>query len=180
MADAPKDEQKTLTLAAIVIGVACLGGMILLPRLARSSSKALHKPAPVFALPVVMNGEPGARISLGDLKGKPVLIDFWAFWCGPCKMEGPVVDRIAEKYKDRDLAVIGVSTDGQGEEVTAAARSAHMTYPILSDDRHEAQAAYGINTLPTLVVIDREGNVVNATTGFVDEGTLDDMVRDAL
>src|SRR5258708_1730471 len=129
MAKAPRDEQKTLTIAAIIIGVACLAGMILLPRLARSSSKALHHPAPTFALPVVLNGDPGARMSLADLRGKAVLIDFWAYWCGPCKMQGPIVDRIAEKYKDSGLAVIGVSVDGEVDEVRAAARAAHMTYP---------------------------------------------------
>ncbi len=179
-ADLPAKERRNLGIAAVLIGAACLAGMVVLPRLARSSSAGPRHAAPTFALPIVMNGEPGSRLALADLKGKPVLLDFWAFWCGPCRMEGPIVDRVAEKYKDRGLAVVGVSVDGDDEEVKSGARAAHMTYPVLSDVSHDVQRAYAVNTLPTLVLIDRDGNVVNASTGTIDEASLDDMVRDAL
>ena len=99
---------------------------------------------------------------------------------GPCRAQGPIVDRIADKYKDRGLAVIGVSVDGDDDEVKAGARASHMSYPVLSDTTHDVQRAYGFTSLPTLVLIDRDGNVANASSGLVDEASLDDMVRDTL
>jgi thiol-disulfide isomerase/thioredoxin len=189
-----QSESWTLWIAGGLIALACLAGMIVLPRLGRAAKS--HDPAPAFTLPVVLNGDPGAppaftlpvvlngdpgaRMSLADLKGKPVLIDFWAYWCGPCRMQGPIVDRVAAKYKDRGLTVLGVSVDGDRFQVTEGAKQAHMTYPVLTDETGEVQRAYHATNLPMLVLIDGDGKIVNSTQGLVDEASLDAMVREAL
>jgi cytochrome c biogenesis protein CcmG, thiol:disulfide interchange protein DsbE len=172
------NDSRTLGIAAVVIALACVAGLLILPRIGHSARP--HQPAPGFTLPVVMNGDPGARMSLDDLKGKPVLIDFWAYWCGPCRMQGPIVDRVYARYKDRGLVVIGISVDGTHEQAVAGAQAAHMTYPVLSDDTREVGSDYGAQNLPMLVLIDKDGNVVDSTKGLTDESSLDAMVRDVL
>jgi thiol-disulfide isomerase/thioredoxin len=175
---AESSDARTLGIAALIIALAVIAGLVVLPRLGRVTEK--HGPAPTFTLPVVMNGDPGARIALADLRGQPVLIDFWAYWCGPCRMQGPIVDRISARYKDRGLRVLGVAVDGDRDQIVAGARAAHMSYPVLDDATREVQSAYGATSLPMLVLIDKDGNIVDATKGLTDESSFDAMVRDVL
>lgn len=167
-------------LAAAAIALACVVFLILLPRLARSSAQSMKRAAPPIALRVVSNGEEGARFKLADVKGKPVLVDFWAYWCRPCKEVSPIVDRIAKKYEARGLVTIGVSVDGDDDDARGASRAFGMTYPVLADDAHLVQQEYGVTKLPSLVLIDREGMIVGTTEGLVDEASLEAMVREAL
>lgn len=171
-------------LAAAAIALACIVVLVLLPRLARSSAQSMKRAAPPIALRVVANSGvssgDGARFKLEDVKGKPVLVDFWAYWCGPCKAVSPIVDRIAKKYEPRGLVTIGVSVDGDDDDARAASKAFGMTYPVLADDAHVVQQEYGVTKLPSLVLIDREGMIVGTTEGLVDEASLEAMVREAL
>lgn len=167
-------------LASAAIALACLLVLVLLPRLARSSAASMKRPAPPIALRIVANAEEGSRFKLEDVQGRPVLVDFWAFWCGPCKQVSPIVDRVAKKYEARGLVTIGVSVDGDDEDARAAARAFGMTYPVLQDETHLVQQEYGITKLPSLVVIDRTGKIVGTTEGLVDEASLEAMVREVL
>jgi cytochrome c biogenesis protein CcmG/thiol:disulfide interchange protein DsbE len=97
---------------AILIGLTALFGTAILPRLALGfGSGMVGQQAPDFTLPVVANGDPGARMQLAELKGRPVVIDFWATWCGPCQVQAPILDRLARKYEGRGLVVLGVNID---------------------------------------------------------------------
>jgi cytochrome c biogenesis protein CcmG/thiol:disulfide interchange protein DsbE len=168
-------------LAAAAIGLGCIVALVFLPRLARSSAQAMRHAAPPFALSVVANAEPGARQDLDALRGSPVLIDFWAYWCAPCQHETPIVARVAKKYESRGLVALGISVDGDDQDAREAAFRFGMTYPVLQDDeRHSVQRAYGVDKLPSLVMIDRQGMVVGMTEGMVDEASLEAMVREAL
>jgi peroxiredoxin len=167
---------------AIAAGVAALALVVLavLPRFGPRAHETVGTVAPAFALPVVENGDPGARIALEDLRGEAVLIDFWASWCGPCTLQAPIVDRVGKRYAARGLQVLGVNVDDPESVARAHARKLGVSYPILLDGSGEVQRAYGVSRLPSLVVIDRSGNVTSFTSGVVDEDALDRMVREAL
>jgi cytochrome c biogenesis protein CcmG/thiol:disulfide interchange protein DsbE len=159
----------------VLIALSALFGLVIMPRLAPASGM-VDQPAPDFALPVVHNGAPGARMKLSDLRDKVVILDFWATWCGPCAAQAPILDRVARRYKD-DVVVLGINV---GEAPAMARKYAEfkgLSYPILTDDEGKAQRAYGATTLPTIVLIDRKGNISTFVQGVIREAALDRAVR---
>jgi len=171
----------TLGLVFVVMGA--VFGFGLLPRvLHHESSEMAGKVGPAFSLPLVANA-PSAdiqKLDLSQYKGKAVILDFWATWCGPCQAQSPVLDRMAHRYQDRGLAVVGIDTsDAPG----AAARwiAAHgITYPIAYDDEGDAARLYGVNNLPTLVILSREGKVVAVREGFTGASELESLLQRVL
>ncbi len=164
----------------VLIGLTTLFGLAILPRLTRGSHGMVGKPAPDFTLPVAANGDAGARMQLQELKGRPVVIDFWASWCGPCAMQAPILDRLARKYEGRGLVVLGVNIDDPPALAKEYARRKGLSYPILMDSNNEAGPMYGVSKLPSLIVIDRQGNVSSFMTGLVDEPSLDEVIAAAM
>ncbi|MCA9633563.1 MAG: TlpA family protein disulfide reductase [Myxococcales bacterium] len=161
---APKAKQRKenpnqiyITAAMVLVG-ALVFGLVLLPRFDPAKSPLVSEAAPDFALEVIHEGEEGARIRLSNLKGKPVLLDFWASWCGPCRMQAPIVDQIAREYGDR-LHVVGVDTGDALEPAQVFAKSAKLSYPSVFDPDGATAKGYGVSTLPTLVLIDKDGTV---------------------
>lgn len=172
------------TLGALGVVLLLLAGFALLPRVLRSvAGTGVGRQAPEFRLPLVVNGTPegGNELSLGALRGRPVLLDFWATWCEPCRIEAPIVDRVARRWREHDLAVVGVNTDtpDQGDP-RAFALSHGLSYPVVRDERGFASRAYGVEELPTLVVISRAGKILAVRTGIVDDAELERLVRQAL
>ncbi len=163
-----------------LVAVLALAALAVLPRFGARSHRSVGALAPEFSLPVIENGDPGARMALADLRGEAVLIDFWASWCGPCTMQAPIVDRIGKRYASRGLHVLGVNVDDTEDVARAHARKMGVSYPILLDATSEVQRKFGVNRLPSLVVVDRAGKVTAFTTGVVDEDALDRLVREAL
>jgi thiol-disulfide isomerase/thioredoxin len=129
-----------------------------------SPSPALF-PAPDFARPTLS----GAAIRLSDLRGKAVLLNFWATWCVPCRTEMPTIEALYQAYRDRGLAVVGINLDmlstagleGFVKEVT-------VTFPIVLDPSWSTARAYRVFGLPTTYLIDRWGNVVVREMGARD------------
>lgn len=172
------DERTPLSGMVIVIALGALMGLLVLPRLspARAGVSAALEVAPDFTLPVVANGETGARMQLADLRDKVVILDFWATWCGPCRMQAPILDRVARRHAD-DVIVLGINV---GESPGVAQRYAQqegLSYPILADVNGEAQDLYEANTLPTVVVIDREGKVHSLVHGVMRESAVEKAIR---
>jgi thiol-disulfide isomerase/thioredoxin len=121
------------------------------------------KAAPAFTLVSVT----GKKVSLADFKGRPMVINFWATYCGPCKLEMPWFEEFSKKYADKHLQILGID-DEDGvtkEQVAEAARKAGVSYPILMDTSANA-SAYGLGDyLPVTFYIDAKGNVVDQTPG---------------
>src|SRR5262249_50998503 len=139
---------------AVLLGLSALFGLAVMPRLAPGGGAMRGKPAPDVSLPVVANGDPGARMQISDLKGKPIVLDFWASWCEPCLIQAPILDRVARRYEKKDVVVMGINIDDPPELAKAVAKKKGLSYPILVDPSRQASRLYGVDRLPCLVVID--------------------------
>lgn len=103
-----------------------------------------------------INGE----VKPADLKGKVVVLDFYATWCGPCMMAIPHNNEMLKKYQSQGLAIIGVCTSGRGQEVFASNAKEHsIEYPAARDPDLKSQDAWAVHYYPTYAVIDRKGVV---------------------
>jgi len=115
--------------------------------------------APDFTLP----SPEGKDISLSDFRGKVLLIDFWASWCGPCRRENPNVVKVYEEYKDQGFEILGVSLDRKKERWLKAIEQDGLSWPQVSDLKGWQNAAaqlYGVRSIPHTVLLDREGKII--------------------
>lgn len=166
-----------------------LGGVLLLsaslflaPRIApRACGSQAGAEAADFRAEVLLNAAEGQpEIQLSELRGKAVLLDFWASWCGPCRAEMPVLARIHERHKDDGLVVVGINTS-EGEGRTAInARQLRIPFPVVYDDDNRIADSYGVHGLPTLVVVSRTGKIIAIRAGTASESALEELVRKAL
>ncbi|EYF05947.1 TlpA family protein disulfide reductase [Chondromyces apiculatus] len=165
---------------AAILAVSALFGMAVLPHLAPGGHSMVGKPGPDLTLPVAANGDPGARMQLRDLQGQAVILDFWASWCGPCGIQAPILERIARRYENKGLVVLGINVDDPSAVARQYAAHKGLSYPILLDEARDASAQYDVDKLPTLVVLDKEGKVAAYLTAIVDEASLDAIIAQVL
>lgn len=112
--------------------------------------------APNFALRDLA----GHVVSLSQLRGKVVLLNFWATWCGPCRVEMPAMEQLYRTLPRREFEILAVSTDPQGAAVTRPfQREMGFTFPILHDSEYRVGLAYGARTIPITFMVDRRGIV---------------------
>jgi len=135
-----------------------------------------RKPAPEFAL----KDADGKTVHLADYKGKVVLLDFWATWCAPCKIEIPWFMEFEQQLKDRGFAVVGVSMDEDGwSAVKPYLQEMKINYRILMGNEQVGNIYGGVDSLPTTFLIDRQGKIASVHIGL-DRGKEDfknDIVR---
>jgi len=136
-----------------------------------------RKAAPDFTLKDI-NGKP---VRLSEYRGKVVLLNFWATWCGPCKMEIPWFADFEQKYKSRGFAVIGISMDEDGwQAVKPFVEQAHMNYRVALGNDTIADLYGGVSALPTSFLIDRKGRIVAAHEGLVSKSDYQDEIDELL
>ena len=121
---------------------------------------SLPEQAPPFALPDIA----GTTVSLKQHRGSLVVLNFWATWCGPCRMEVPAFSAFADDHPE--VVVLGLATDDEPSRVPAAVDQLGFTYPVLLADR-ATRSAYGIDIVPTTVFVDPEGRVAYAHSGLM-------------
>lgn len=131
------------------------------------------KQAPEFTLEDLS----GQQISLSDLQGKVVLLNFWATWCGPCRIEMPALQSRHEQYPEK-LSVVGLNFDEPKENVVAFAEEFGLTFTILLDPGGEIQNEYRIRGYPTTVFLDENGIVQIVHIGIMSEDQLDDYLQE--
>ena len=133
------------------------------------------KTAPDFALTDIQ----GKTLKLSDMKGKTVLLDFWATWCGPCRADGPSLDKLYQKYGDKNLALIGISVDEERPVVQKFLSEHPHKYSIALTSENDMPRAYQIGVFPTYIIIDTDGNVAAATEGNKGFSELRHMLKKA-
>ena len=140
-------------------------------------------PAPDFTL----TDQYGETHTLSDYQGQTVFLNFWATWCGPCKMEMPDIQALYEEWDENagDLVVLGVAGPGIGQEGSAEDIAAFLeengyTYPVVMDDTGALFYQYGISAYPTTFMIDTEGNVFGYVQGAVSREVMDDIVQQTM
>ncbi len=126
----------------------------------RKTSQAIQ--APDFSLKDLS----GNSVTLSSYKGRPVLLDFWATWCGPCRMSIPMVQAFYTRHKAEGLEVIGINMDEDPSYVGAFVKDFKMTYPVLLGGASQVPGIYGVEGIPSFVMIDGEGRVVRRYQGF--------------
>ncbi len=121
-----------------------------------------HPPAPDFTL----STPSGTSLSLAELRGKVVLLNFWATWCVPCRKEMPAIEALYQRYKDRGLEVVAISLDKvAAAPVEAFAKEVGVTYRIVLHPTWATARTYGVRGLPATFLLDRAGNVVMRELG---------------
>ena len=170
-----------MVLIGAVVALAVVLGIAVLPTFKQPRSKLLGLPAPDFTLPVMTGGEPGNRVKLSDMRGKAVVIDFWASWCAPCRAQAPIIERVAKRVEAKDVVVLGIATSGDDwARAVEFAKSQGLRYTTLFDENDRVANAFRVQVLPTLVVIDRSGVIASVRTRTVREEEIDQLVKDAL
>ena len=135
-------------------------------------------PAPDFTLRTAAGG----NLRLQEQRGRVVMVNFWATWCGPCKIEMPHLVRLYEKYRASGFQLLGVNIDDDPRNAVAGAAKLGITFPVLLDADKRVAKLYDLSTMPTTLLIDRDGTLRHVHRGYRDgyELTYDQQVRDLL
>ena len=121
------------------------------------------EPPPEINLPDIHSGK---KISLAALKGKVVIIDFWASWCAPCKEEMPILESLYKRFKDQGLVVIGVSVDNETENAKKFLSAVKVSFPIVHDGGKTVADKFKPPRMPTSYVVDKAGKIRFVHEGF--------------
>jgi cytochrome c biogenesis protein CcmG/thiol:disulfide interchange protein DsbE len=133
--------------------------------------------APGFDLP----GLRGGRVRLADYAGRPVVLNFWASWCVPCRKEFPELRRVARRYRSDGLAVVGVTYRDLDDDARAFARRMGATWPLAAGGRGDPVARdYGVRFLPQTFFVDRDGTIVARSFGALSNDRLQAQVEKLL
>ena len=158
-------------LAAGVLALGC-GGVPVHTDVAGSD-----QPLPEFSLQSL----DGAMLTNDDLEGKVALVNFWATWCGPCKIEMPWFVEFQRKYKDRGFTVLAISLDEEGwDPVRVFAEQMEFNFPVALGDDPVSEDFGGIYVLPTTLIVDRSGTIVSRHTGLVPKAAYETEIEDLL
>lgn len=135
-----------------------------------------EKPAPDFTLRDLK----GNQVSLSDFRGQPVVLNFWATWCSPCRVEIPYLEALYTEYKDQGLVIIGMNTETDYMKVKRFAEP-RISYTVLLDGQTQSQA-YDVSGIPCTYYIDREGIIQHRSVGFGpgDEVTIEEKIKELL
>ena len=163
---------------ALAVGLVALLLALLVWKLAKGSGKeaAIGKSAPNFTLKRI--DEPGT-LQLASLRGKVVVLNFWASWCYPCKQEAPTLSAAAKHWPGR-VVVLGVDVNDFAGDARKFIRHHNLTYPVVHDNKNVTEPKYGVALLPETFFVDRNGRVVGHVAGQVTESDLRTGIEKAL
>ncbi|MEE8413493.1 MAG: TlpA disulfide reductase family protein [Dehalococcoidales bacterium] len=146
------------------------------PLTGASGAARVNRPAAEFTLQLFS----GDEITLSSLKGKPVVINFWASWCPPCRDEAPVLEEIWQLYRERGVTFIGVDIQDKEEDALAYIEEFGITYPNGQDINGRITIDYGVSGIPLTFFIDRDGLIVSRWVGAISENLLVARIEELL
>jgi len=126
-----------------------------------SQNPWIGKPAPEFQL----NTLNGQSVSLSDLKGRPVLINFWATWCGPCRMEMPFLQQIYDEWQGKGLVLLAINIGESPSQIAEFMQSQWLSLPVLLDGEGNIAVMYNVRAIPITFFIDRDGIIQDVKVG---------------
>ena len=143
--------------------IAWLRGSVLAATLAVSSLVgASASVAPGFSL----SSRTGDKVSLEQLKGQVVMLNFWASWCGPCRAEMPLLEQMYKRYSPLGFTLVGVNVDADSKDAEKWLAATPVTFPVLFDKESKVSQLYDVDAMPSSVFIDRKGNVRYLHRGY--------------
>ncbi len=164
--------ERTKLLFAILLVVAAFGALFASVRRSGIAdtppgliAAASARSAPAFTLADAATGKPFSLATAA--KERPLVLDFWATWCGPCRAELPHLQALSSKYQGR-VAFYGVNSSDTPKVTAAFARQNYLTFPMLADTDHHVAFLYSADAIPLLVVVDTHGKVRAVTDGYSD------------
>jgi len=170
-------------LALVVVAVVAAGMLYFGFHMARRSG-ADHAPGIGYGTPApdfTLESLDGKNTSLSDFHGKAVLVNFWATWCGPCKIETPWLVELQNQYGSQGLQVVGVAMDDSGkDEIAKFAKDMGVNYPVLIGKEAVGDAYGGVPALPESFFVGRDGKIVDRIIGLKGRGEIEDSVKKAL
>lgn len=169
-----------LKLGAQAVALACVAGLLAL--LVWKLAHQQHAPkvgsvAPSFTLSRL---EGSGNVSLASLRGRPVVLNFWASWCVPCKSEAAVLERAWRRYHSRGVVFIGVDDKDLASDARTFVAAHGLTFPMLQDGSGSVTGSYGISQVPETYIIDREGRIVAHIDGPITASGLSSEFQSAL
>lgn len=120
----------------------------------------------------------GKELSLSDLKGKKIFLNFWATWCPPCKNEMPEIQKLYEETKDTDLVIVAVEIGEPLSEVKSFIDENKYTFKVLSDSDQSVASKYEISSIPTSYFIDEDGNIISKFIGAMNIDKMKSYIKD--
>ena len=166
-----------------------LRSLVLLRRLAAGAAllvvagSATPAIAPSAAAPdFTLRTMNGPNLRLAEQRGRVVMVNFWATWCGPCRQEMPQLDRLYQKYRASGFVLLGVNVDDDARKAADVAAKLGVSFPVLLDTDKAVSKLYDLSTMPSTVLIDREGKVRYVHRGYLTgyEDNYDKQIRELL
>ena len=165
------------SLVSRTLGLIAFALATLAPPLA-TGAVAPQASAPDFTLRTLN----GPNLRLAEQRGRVVMVNFWATWCGPCRQEMPQLDRLYQKYKSSGFVLLGVNVDEDARKATDVAAKLGVTFPVLLDTEKSVSKLYDVSTMPSTMLIDRDGKVRYVHRGYLAgyEDNYDKQIRELL
>lgn len=143
-----------------------------------SVSLAYAEPAPDFTL----QSSSGENVRLAEQRGKVVMLNFWASWCGPCRQEMPLLDGMYKRYGPAGFQFYGVNVEEDNTDAKKLLKELGVSFPVLFDPESKASKLYKVDAMPTTVVIDKKGQIRFVNRGYKsgDENKYRDQIRELI
>jgi peroxiredoxin len=160
------------------VGRIVLGAALATASWAATPAVAPAGPAPDFTLRTM----DGPNMRLQEQRGRVVMVNFWATWCGPCRQEMPQLNRLYEKYRASGFVLLGVNVDDDARKAADLAAKLGVRFPVLLDTDKAVSKRYDLATMPSTVIIDRDGTVRHVHRGYLAgyEDTYERQIRELL